>query len=735
MMPAPDIPGDWNDAECWVWERIAAGEVADLNAGEFGTSRNDPLDPRKEDGWGQERYLRAKFFQTILTQKAFVDATPYSGVRVLGAIVVDGPLDLQSAKLPRQFWLEKCRILTELSWQELRVDGQLSLEGSVVAADVTLSEARIIGSASFMGGIFTKDVYLNGATVEGSAYLCDGATFKGMLDLTSAKIGTGLKMGGSTFEKDVSLNSAKVAGAALLRGGAVFKGGLDLTGAKIGAGLEMDGGTFEKDVSLNSADVAGAAHLGGGATFKGRLDMISTKIGASLEMVGGTFEKDVSLNGATVEGAAILRSDADLCRNTRFLCTLDFAGANVGLVLDMNGSVFEDDVSLNGCTVAGAAHLGDGATFNGGLDLTGARIGATLDMDGSKFEKDVSLNGATVESVAILRGHATFKGRLDLTGANLGALDMDGSTFEKDVSLNSATVQGSVFLRGGAKFRGMLDLKAEKIGANLEMIGSFFESAVDLTGCAVTGGVLLGRAERSSAAWGDSASLTLHNTHVGMFQDWWLNKSSNAWPKKYMLEGFTYERLGWGSVEKEGDMLGRSVGCYIDWLTGDPGSSPQPYEHLASRFHEAGETDKSNRVLYAARELQRRKAWSKVDDYGQPKRREWSRALGLYALRLTIGYGLGTRYFRVLWWVLGLTLLGAFLLIFVGTVPLQGWPQALFASLDQLLPIVTLDKAHDALILGQCYNLLIYYFYAHKIAGWVLGSFLVAGLGGLTQRN
>ena len=57
------------------------------------------------------------------------------------------------------------------------------------------------------------------------------------------------------------------------------------------------------------------------------------------------------------------------------------------------------------------------------------------------------------------------------------------------------------------------------------------------------------------------------------------------------------------------DMPDRPAASYIEWLAGDPGSSPQPYEHLARRFHEAGEPYKSNEVLYAARERQRRKAW------------------------------------------------------------------------------------------------------------------------------
>lgn len=108
-------------------------------------------------------------------------------------------------------------------------------------------------------------------------------------------------------------------------------------------------------------------------------------------------------------------------------------------------------------------------------------------------------------------------------------------------------------------------------------------------------------------------------------------------------------------------------------------------------------------------------------------------------LNWTIGYGLGGRYFRVLWWVFGLTLLGAVLLN-LASVPLRGSGlQFIFLSLDELLPIITLDKAHEAILTRGSTprppEWLLAYFYVHKIAGWVLGSFLVAGLAGLTQRN
>jgi hypothetical protein len=53
-------------------------------------------------------------------------------------------------------------------------------------------------------------------------------------------------------------------------------------------------------------------------------------------------------------------------------------------------------------------------------------------------------------------------------------------------------------------------------------------------------------------------------------------------------------------------------------------------------------------------------------------------------------------------------------------------------SLDQLLPIVQLDKAFDEIRLESWTK---YYFYAHKLVGWALASFLVAGLAGLTQKG
>ena len=176
--------------------------------------------------------------------------------------------------------------------------------------------------------------------------------------------------------------------------------------------------------------------------------------------------------------------------------------------------------------------------------------------------------------------------------------------------------------------------------------------------------------------------------------------------------------------------MARPSACYVEWLSRDSSFSPQPYEQLAGVFRRTGDPVKANDILYEARERQRRG-------------RGVLGGFGLWMLRATIGYGLGHRYFWALWWVLGFTLLGTVLLITLGHHS-EDWPRDFFASFDQLLPIVTLNKSHDVLIFGdpsatplidpQPYGLVVY-FYFHKMVGWVLATFIVAGLAGLTQRN
>ena len=71
-------------------------------------------------------------------------------------------------------------------------------------------------------------------------------------------------------------------------------------------------------------------------------------------------------------------------------------------------------------------------------------------------------------------------------------------------------------------------------------------------------------------------------------------------------------------------------------------------------------------------------------------------------------------------------------LIFRGTPELrrEGMPFGLAFSLEALLPGAKLRERHSHIDFDGWQR---YWLYAHKAAGFVLGSFLVAGLAGLTK--
>ena len=276
---------DWTEAELWVWDQIANGKVAYLNL--RGTHQAH-LDPNNQNGWNADRRLSVQFLQTILTDKPFVEATPYAGVRILGALIDDAPLNLEHARLSHTFWLELSRILVDVKCRNLRVDGELSFEACYFAGDVSLNRAVIAEDIILSASTFDGDVNLNGIAVTDSAFLRNKAAFKGRLDLGAAKIGLTLELNGSTFERDVSLNSVVVAGSALLRDKANFKGCLDLRGAKIGSSLDLSRSTFE-----------------------GKIELSFAKIDSTLELQHSIFLGPILLHGCTISGALMLGISED----------------------------------------------------------------------------------------------------------------------------------------------------------------------------------------------------------------------------------------------------------------------------------------------------------------------------------------------------------------------------------------------------------------------------------------
>ena len=331
-----------------------------------------------------------------------------------------------------------------------------------------------------------------------------------------------------------------------------------------------------------------------------------------------------------------------------------------------------------------------GAWFRQKVDLANAKLDRQLWLDGSRFESNVTLSSLK----------------------SLDLISLQGSKFTGMLDMDSVEVGTSLFMRH-AEFAEPIILYFARIGANLDLSGAEFGD-LDLTGTRIDGELRLGSTQRDPPKWRDGARLTLRNTVVDALQD-----RRDSWPRSHELEGFTYKQLGGFGAGEGADIAARKSGWFIDWLARDESYSPQPYEQLAAVLRNAGHRDKAGDILYAGRERERETATAL---------RWW----GMTFLNYAIGYGYGYRYFYSLGWIVALVGLGVVVLRLTEEHRRHEIPLGIAYSLDMLLPIIRLrDRHYDEdidLSAGARH-----YFYVHKIMGYVLASFLVAGLSGITQ--
>ncbi len=236
----------------------------------------------------------------------------------------------------------------------------------------------------------------------------------------------------------------------------------------------------------------------------------------------------------------------------------------------------------------------------------------------------------------------------------------------------------------------------------------------------------------------------LRNLRVGAVADRQDAVGRNiSWPARLELQGFAYDRLGGYTGGGQRDMLLRDPGYYTELLARDPTFSRQPYQQLAGVFRAAGDADRADAVLYAARDREMMANWRAGDcRHGLGllllNGDCWS-AAGLAVLKATIGYGLGGGYWLALAWVGFFTVAGVLVLRASPAARARGLGWRLGASLDRLLPIIELNKEFGDFFDDPKRRRLkgwqLAYFSAHAVAGYVLAAFVAAGLAGLTQAQ
>jgi hypothetical protein len=140
----------WTLQEQWVWKQLCEGEIADFN------QLYGRLDPRKPEGWKENRKLRAEeFLEKILLNEPYRSVLPPDGVRIMGGWFVE-PLDLSNAVLTHQLWLDYSRFECDEKFAA-KVEPCVDLQ--------TLQTSQLIsfGGSKFEGPKSSTGVRLRGA--------------------------------------------------------------------------------------------------------------------------------------------------------------------------------------------------------------------------------------------------------------------------------------------------------------------------------------------------------------------------------------------------------------------------------------------------------------------------------------------------------------------------------------------------------------------------------------------
>ncbi len=491
---------------------------------------------------------------------------------------------------------------------------------------------------------------------------------------------------------------------------------LDLTAAEVKAEVSLRQGRFEREVWLDRARFAGLLSLEG-SVFRGGLS------GDALHVGGSLFLRD----SAVVTGGAVHLNSASIEGN-----------------LDMANARFEAGISADSLKVGRAMFLRDGTVVTGGVvNLVRASIAGNLEMDNARFEAGVIADSLNLGGNLFLSNGAVVTGdELGLVGANIaGDLNMLNARFEAGIiTADRLKLGGALFLRG-SNFTQAPSVTGAEVGRQVDLTGTALPG-LDLSGSVINGDLRLSRGDGNVPTWTGRGALVLRNTRVSSIED-----AEGAWPEQIDLKGFTYTRLGGSFGTGAVEMMRRPADHYAAWLARDPVLARQPYEQLASVFRAAGDRDRADAILTAYRDRERTEAWRD----GQCWNTEaawWQRplawtndecrnALWLGLLWATIGYGIGDGPFRIFYWVLGVTLLGALVLWWAKPAGQHGMIWRFGASLDQLLPIIHLNKEFDEYFHDPARERLhgwqLAYFAGQALVGYLLASFLVAGLSGLTQ--
>jgi butyrate kinase len=700
------IPVDpsWTKQEQFVWLNVCVGKAADFNK-EPGYGGD--LDPKSPSGLPEGRILRSSFLETILLNDKYRSALTRLGVRITGARFTE-TVDLRNAELEHDLRLDRSLLEKGANLISAKTSRQISFDGSKILGAFSAAEAQIDEDLSMNRAEFSSEVNFSRAHI-GNGLILSGSTVTGALNMNEIHVDQSLFMRDKAQFNAIDLIGAYVGGDFIL-GSSTVKGALNMNKIHIGQSLFMNDKAQFTEVNLGSAHVGGDVILLS-STVTGMLNMSGFLVDKSVFMRDKAQFKDVNLGTAHIAenleldsstvtgmlGMNAIRVDQNLfLRDKAQFAEINLVAAHIGGNFDLSSATVMGMLNMNGIRVDQSLFMRVKAQFKD-INLGSAHIGGPLNLNSSAATGILDMRGSRFDQDLLMSDKAQFK-EINLTAAHIGGgLDLSSSTVTGKLKGKYLDVEGAVSLGSGATFKDEIDLTSAKLGQDLELSTSAFNQKVDLSGTQVSGFIGL-----QSTKWLGDATLNLNDAAVGGID------LSHSWPDKIHLNGLTYHNLS-----NLAENFNREQA--ETWF-GKQRYTPQPYEQLASVLQANGLIADATAIRYAGREQEQ-----KTTPHGLYK--AW-----LVLLHYSIGFGYHLEF--AFYWAVAFVLLGWAVLYATGQRTKHGITLGLTYSFDMLLPLVQLRKKNYDIDLDPWPQR---YFYAHKIIGVVLTSFIVAGISGLTK--
>jgi len=607
-------------------------------------------------------------------------------------------------------WKHTCRqlkpdfltdLLTKLPWrEELRPIG-VNIAGAWIDGDIELNNAKFYRALEIDRSMVEGSVLLESVRTD-SNIAFSRSRIVGVFNAAKLRSEMSLILTMSTVTESISLSGAKVEGFVKAED-AVIRRSLDAPQLQVGINLQIArtsfghvnllGARVQGLVNMRGSTVVGAVNMNGihaGDVFLGSLpgthasykgvDLTAATVVGDVDLQGATFEGPLSLNGASAK-RLLMRSNND------------------------NRATFVD-VNLVAARISGSL-LMQGSSFDGKLVANGMHIGGNLMMGRSeenKRKEDDKINPTTFK--AILLGGTKV----------IGHLNMEDSIFKDNVSANTLEIGGHLIMCNVVS-NSKMDLRYTRVAGNVDARGATF-SELDLAGAHIAADLTLGNHDKGGAMdWKKAppGNLNLRNARVANLMD-----VADAWPGKgnLQIDGFTFSRLGDRRTPKWWDE---------EWIRRDPHYTPGPYEQIATAYALAGDRGAAEQMRFLGRVRQRE------------DEKHWVAWLAAIFLEYVAGFGIGDYTFRVLWWVVGISTLGAvYLWSAVPTAQEKGRAWCFGASLSRLLPVIEINQEFTDFFNDPKRERLTGFqsavFSVIGMLGWLLGAILVAAIAGLTQE-